>query len=78
MMESVQALSTAPDPLERDTVRAWSRWMTAVERRRGSRFPRRALRPGRCDPSLPPRSRQGTWCLLEQANRILSVETYTY
>jgi hypothetical protein len=31
MMESVQALSTAPDTLELDTVRAWSLWMTDVE-----------------------------------------------
>jgi hypothetical protein len=43
-MASVQALSTAPDTLELDTVRAWSLWMPEVERRIGSRFPRRDLR----------------------------------
>jgi SRSO17 transposase len=43
-MESVQALSTAPGTLELDTVREWILWMTEVERRMGSRFPRRDLR----------------------------------
>jgi SRSO17 transposase len=44
IMESVQALSTAPDTLAFDTVREWILWMTEVERRMGSRFPRRDLR----------------------------------
>jgi hypothetical protein len=44
MMELVQALSTALDTLELDTVRTWSLWLTDVERRMGSRFPRRDLR----------------------------------
>jgi SRSO17 transposase len=43
-MESVQALSTASDTLEFATVREWVLWMTEVERRLGSHFPRRDLR----------------------------------
>ena len=43
-MEQIQALSTAPAPLEFDTVREWLLWMTEVERRIGPRFPRRDLR----------------------------------
>jgi SRSO17 transposase len=43
-MAQEQARSTAPGPLELDTVREWLLWMTEVERRMGSRFPRRDLR----------------------------------
>src|SRR5215813_4196961 len=43
-MEQIQALSTAPAPLEFDTVREWLLWMTEVERRIGPRFPRRDAR----------------------------------
>ena len=34
-MERMAEQSTAPAELARETVRAWMRWMTEVERRRG-------------------------------------------